>query len=146
LSAPRAVDQARRRLVRSILFGSAALAVVAAGAVVLSKVPRVEGMAHPSAAVVSSSAPAQPSGAGEIGVRVVYFGMPPTVTGTKKESLQLASPAYLSNLEDALTLMHPGLKGMFRSMLILVDGVSANGNPQLKDDCEVDILAFGAGG
>jgi len=31
-------------------------------------------------------------------------------------------------------------------MLFLVDGVSANGNPQLQNDVEVDILAQVAGG
>ena len=82
----------------------------------------------------------------EVSVRVVYFGMPLTVTGTKKETVVLPAPAYLSDLKNALVKLHPGLETMFQSMLFLVDGVSANGNPQLANNWEVDILALGVGG
>jgi len=81
-----------------------------------------------------------------IDIRVVYFGMPAAEIGTKKETLTLSNPAYLSDLKVALVRLHPSLKGMFPTMLFLVDGVSANGNPQLQNDVEVDILAQVAGG
>jgi molybdopterin converting factor small subunit len=89
---------------------------------------------------------AQSSSSTSVGVRVVYFGMPSSVTGTKKETVELAYPAYLSDLKTALTALHPSLGKMFPSMLVLVDGVSATGNPRLENNVEVDILALGAGG
>jgi hypothetical protein len=72
--------------------------------------------------------------------------MSSAVTGIKKETVELAYPAYLSNLKNALVELHPDLKGMFPSMLLLINGVSATGNPQLESNSEVDILAFAAGG
>jgi len=94
----------------------------------------------------SSGSSVQHGGSAEISVRVVYFGMPLAATGTKKETVELTSPAYLSDLKNELVQMHPGLGNMLSSMLFLVDGVSATGNPQLEDNYEVDILALGVGG
>jgi len=82
----------------------------------------------------------------EIAVRVVYFGMPLTVTNTKKETVTLRYPAYLSDLKAALVGSHPSLKEMLPTMLFLIDGVSAIGNPQLQKGVEVDILPQIAGG
>ena len=93
-----------------------------------------------------SGAAVPPTSGGEISVRVVYLGMPSSFTGTKQETVALASPAHLSDLENALSELHPGLKGMFPSMLILIDGASGTGNPALEDKSEVDILAASAGG
>ncbi|HYC26990.1 MAG TPA: hypothetical protein VEB67_03090, partial [Nitrososphaerales archaeon] len=81
-----------------------------------------------------------------VNVRVAYFGMPPSVTGVKKETLGLMSPAVLSDLKAELTVLHPKIAPMLSSMLFLVDGVSATGNPELPDDVEVDVLATFAGG
>ena len=137
-----------------IVYGSAGLLAFAAGAYVLSSKPSKDGSPRNQSPSATGSSPVTTSGGvstqnGEsamISVRVVYFGMPLTVTGTKKETVKLNSPAYLSDLKDALTILHPDLKKMLPTMLFLVDGQSAIGNPQLEDNWEVDILALGVGG
>jgi len=147
---PRPVDQARRNAIIKVLAGSAGLLALAVGAYVISPKVAIDDTigttltTHSSTALESAGAPSQSESSTE--VRVVYFGMPPTVTGARKETIVLRNPAYLSDLKAALLSLHPGLKGMLPTMLFLVDGVSANGNPQLQDDVEVDILAQIAGG
>ena len=148
---PRPVDQTRRDAIIKILGGTAALLAFVVGAYAFTKSSSNESRSE-SLTTQSSTASGAPgalvqSGSStEISVRVVYFGMPPTVTGGRKETVSLSNPAYLSDLKAALVSLHPGLKGMLPTMLFLVDGVSANGNPQLQDDVEVDILAQIAGG
>jgi molybdopterin converting factor small subunit len=149
---PRPVDQARRSAIRA-LGGAAALLALAAGAYVLSSwSPSSDDRSESTLTIGSptvSRAPEKSVQSGSstgIDVRVVYFGMPTTATGTKKETLALSDPAYLSDLKAALVRLHPSLKGMVPTMLFLVDGVSANGNPQLQNDVEVDIVAQTVGG
>ena len=150
---PRPVDQARRNVIIKVLSGAAVLLALAAGAYALSSwspspYDRNEStMTLDSSTVSRASETSDQSGSPTgIDIRVVYFGMPTTAIGTKKETLTLSNPAYLSDLKVALVRLHPSLKGMFPTMLFLVDGVSANGNPQLQNDVEVDILAQVAGG
>ena len=151
---PRPVDQARRKAISTILYGSLALIVTAAGIYALSPKPTSDDSPKSGSSstdtVTTSSASSQPpvqsAAPSEIGVRVVYFGMPLAATGVKKETVELDSPAFLSNLQGALTELHPSLKSMLPSMVFLVDGVSATGDVQLENDVEVDILAVMAGG
>ena len=146
---PRPVDQARRSAIIKILAGGAGLLAFAVGAYVISPKSAIDETigttltTHSSTALDSAGASQSES---STEVRVVYFGMPPTVTGVGKETIVLSNPAYLSDLKAALLSLHPGLKGMLPTMLFLVDGVSSNGNPQLQDGVEVDILAQIAGG
>jgi len=149
---PRPVDQARRTAIIQALAGAAGLLALVMGAYVISPKYAIDGATESilttrsSTASETPEAAIQPGGSAEVNVRVVYFGMPPTVTGARKETIVLGSPAYLSDLEAALVGLHPALKGMLPTMLFLVDGVSANGNPQLQNDVEVDVLAQVAGG
>ena len=145
----RPVDQARRSAIIRVLAGGAGLLALAVGAYVISPKSAIDDafgttLTTHSSTALDSAGSSQSESSTE--VRVVYFGMPPTVTGVRKETIVLSNPAYLSNLKAALVSLHPGLKGMLPTMLFLVDGVSANGNPQLQDDVEVDILAQIAGG
>jgi molybdopterin converting factor small subunit len=140
-------------MVKNIVLGSAAFLAFAVGIFVLSPKPHPgEGATNESPSATSErgnssiGAPVPSASPNEVSVRVVYFGMPSDFTGTKQETVTLPSPASLSSLKVSLTAMHPALKGMFPSMLILVDGVSVAGNPPLRDECEVDILAATAGG
>jgi len=150
---PRPLNQARRNAIIKVLGSAAALLALAAGAYALSSWysspdDRSEstitiGSSTVSRASETSVQSGSPTG---IDIRVVYFGMPTTATGTKKETFTLRNPAYLSDLKAALVRLHPTLKGMLPTMLFLVDGVAANGNPQLQNNVEVDILAQIAGG
>jgi len=150
---PRPVDQARRDAIIKIFGGAAALLAMAVGAYALSSGSTSSEKASQSSLATRSSAASGASGVlaqsdstTGITVRVVYFGMPPDVTGAKKETVTLGNPAYLSDLKAVLVGLHPTLKEMLPTMLFLVDGVSANGNPQLQNEVEVDILAQIAGG
>jgi len=150
---PRPVNQARRNAIIKVLGSAAALLALAAGAYVFSSWSPSPDDRRESTITIDSSTlswaseksvqSGSPTG---IDIRVVYFGMPTTATGTKKETLTLRNPAYLSDLKAALVRLHPTLKGMLPTMLFLVDGVAANGNPQLQNNVEVDILAQIAGG
>ena len=124
-------------------YAFAGLAIAAAGAYLLVGPSRGR-TENSSSSSYSSSVIATETGV--VGVRVVYFGMPLTVTGTKKETVSMAGPAHLSDLKNAIVRMHPELGSMLPSMLILVDGMTALGNPQLEENDEVDILASGVGG
>jgi molybdopterin converting factor small subunit len=150
---PRPVDQARRSAIIKILGGTAALLAFAVGGYALSSGSASPKGPNESTTTTRSSSVSGGSGAlvqwgstAGITIRVVYFGMPTGVTGTKKETVTLSNPAYLADLKAALVNSHPSLKEMLPTMLFLVDGVSANGNPQLQNDVEVDILAQIAGG
>ena len=150
----RVADQTRRRFVKNMIFGSAALLAFAAGVYVVPSgaVHSETSKQSPSSANDSATGSEaigvqiQPSNQAEISIRVVYFGMPTSITGTKQETVRLSSPAYLSDFKTAITVLHPALKAMLPSMLILVDGISAIGNPPLQDRCEIDVLAAAAGG
>ena len=143
------MDQERRRAIIKILGGSATLFALAAGAWVFSSLPHASDdgsettSTNPPSALQSKLPSAAPT---SIEIRVVYFGMPTAVTGAKKETLILGNPAYLSDLKTVISKLHPSLKAMIPTMLFLVDGVSAIGNPQLQSDVEVDVLAQFAGG
>ncbi|HXX72085.1 MAG TPA: hypothetical protein VEI80_00185 [Candidatus Acidoferrales bacterium] len=150
---PRPVDQARRRAIIGILGGAAALVTLAVGVYPFSsgstspeKANESTSIARSSTVSSTSEALVQSGGASEIAVRVVYFGMPLAVTGTKKETVALNNPAYLSDLKIALVSAHPSLKVMLPTMLFLIAGLPANGNPQLQNDVEVDVLPQFAGG
>ena len=150
---PRPLDQARRNAIIKVLSGAAALLALAAGAYALSSwSPSPDDRSESTITIGSSTVSlasetsVQSGSPAGIDIRVVYFGMPTTATGTKKETLTLRNPAYLSDLKAALVRLHPTLKGMLPTMLFLVDGVAANGNPQLQNNIEVDILAQIAGG
>jgi len=149
----RPVDQARRDAIIKILGGAATLVALAVGAYALSSgSPSPQDASQSSLSTRSSTVSGasgvlvQSGSASGTTVRVVYFGMPLNVTGSKKETVTLSNPAYLSDLKALLVTMHPTLKDMLPTMLFLVDGVSANGNPRLQNDVEVDILAQIAGG
>ena len=146
----RPLDEARRAAIIKMVGGALGLvAFVAAGYGLSKSAGSSPGQSTSKAATTLSTASdvsAQSSGQSGTTVRVVYFGMPLAITGTKKEVFTLGNPAYLSDLKAAIVVSHPGLKSMLPSMIYLVDGVSASGNPQLQNDVEVDILAQAAGG
>ena len=150
----RVADQTRRRFMKSMIFGSAALLAFAAGVYIVpsgtvqSETPKRSSSSanSPTRGSAAVGVQIQPTDQGEICVRVVYFGMPTTMTGAKQEIVRLPSPAYLSDFKTSIAVLHPALKAMLPSMLILVDGVSAIGNPPLQDKCEIDVLAAAAGG
>jgi len=147
----RPIDEARRAAIIKIVGGAVGLIAFVAAGYGLSKLS-VKGHGQSTSVTTSSAFSTasaglvQAAGQSVTTVRVVYFGMPLVATGTKKEEFTLGNPAYLSDLKAALVASHPGLKSMLPSMIYLVDGVSASGNPQLQDDVEVDILAQAAGG
>ena len=146
----RPVDEARRAAIIKIVGGALGLVAFVAAGYGLSRVgSSSHGQSAPNVASTLSTASEVSVKAGSQSgttVRVVYFGMPLAATGTKKEVFTLGNPAYLSDLKAAIVVSHPGLKSMLPSMIYLVDGVSASGNPQLQNDVEVDILAQAAGG
>jgi len=137
--------------VREAIMGSAAVLVAASGLLLIAEGVRV-GSAKDESAKTAPPATSTGIGApeasadGEISVRVVYFGMPAAVTGAKQETVELDSPACLTDLERSLAVSHPGLRDMLPTMLFLVDGSTANGSTPLRQNCEVDVLAAAAGG
>jgi len=148
---PRPVDEARRATILKILGGAVGVvAFVAAGYGLsqLTSAGHAQSNSTNSTSALSTSPglATQQNSQGGTTVFVVYFGMPLASTGTKKETFMMGNPAYLSDLKAALVSSHPNLKPMLPSMIFLVDGVSATGNPQLQNNVEVDILAQAAGG
>ena len=147
----RPIDEARRAAIFKILGGAVGVVAFVAAGYGLSRLltgthSQSSSTNTTSAVSTASGVAVQQSRQSGTTVRVVYFGMPLDATGTKKETFNLGNPAYLSDLKAALVGSHPGLKQMLPSMIYLVDGVSATGNPQLQNNVEVDILAQAAGG
>lgn len=135
-----------------LVYGSVGLLATVAGLYVLS--PRSthsdDSTSDPSSTSVASTlaageVPVQSSTL-EISVRVVYFGMPQAVTGTKKETIEMDAPAMLSDLKSTIVELHPSLRSMLPLMLFLVAGVPVTSDVQLENDVEVDVLAMSAGG
>jgi molybdopterin converting factor small subunit len=72
--------------------------------------------------------------------------MSSALPGISEEYFVLQSPAYFSQLRDAVVVAHPNLYSMMPSMMVLIDGVVAKGGSALKDGDEVDFVPMMAGG
>ena len=79
-------------------------------------------------------------------VRVRYFQMSSALPGVTEEYFVLPSPAIYSALRGAVTASHPALASMVPGMLVLVDGVVAKDDTQLKNGDEVDLIPTMTGG
>jgi len=79
-------------------------------------------------------------------VKVVYLGMPQTVTNTKEEYFVLKSPAYFRDLLSDVVQKHPLISIMIPTMIISVDGFVGQPNTALKDGDEVNLVPATAGG
>jgi len=79
-----------------------------------------------------------------VSIKVRYVGMTNFIEETN-ETIKLTSPAKLSDLENVLWKSHPALQTM-ESMQVLINGTGAYGNPNLKDEDNVDLIALMAGG
>lgn len=79
-----------------------------------------------------------------VSIKVQYVGMS-SIIQPSSETLNLQSPAKLSDLEDVAWKLHAALQTMY-AMQVLVNGTAADGNPTLKSGDEVEFLALMAGG
>ena len=79
-----------------------------------------------------------------ISIKVQYAGMSLVIQQTS-ETVKIQSPAKLSDLENVLWKEHPALQTM-ESMQVLVNGIGASGDPDLKDGDEVVLISLMAGG
>ena len=78
-------------------------------------------------------------------VKVVYFQMAQSVS-VGKEYFDLRGPARVSDLMKLAIQEHPALVAMTNKMLILVEGVPANGTTALVNGDEVDLIPTLVGG
>jgi molybdopterin converting factor small subunit len=79
-------------------------------------------------------------------VKVVYFGMPQTVTSSKEEYFTLQSPAYFRDILSEVAEKHPLISTMIPTMIISVDGVPRQPSRALKDGGEIEVVPAIAGG
>lgn len=79
-------------------------------------------------------------------VKVRYFQMSSTLPGISEEYFVLPDPANYGDLLHTVTAAHPVLATMLPSMLILVDGVVAKGEMQMRDGDEADFIPVMSGG
>ena len=94
----------------------------------------------------ASSISSQSSTSVNVTIKVVYFGMSYQMTGTKEEYFTLQTPAFLQDLISLIDQKHVVFATMLPTMQVVVDGVPAQGNPQLQDKNEVDFIPLFAGG
>jgi molybdopterin converting factor small subunit len=80
-------------------------------------------------------------------IRIAYFGfLTVQTTGTEEEYLTLPAPVFLQDVLSKIGEEHVVLAAMLPTMAIMVNGITADGNPQLSNNSEVDIVPTFAGG
>jgi len=80
-------------------------------------------------------------------IKVAYFGFQTVqTTGTSEEYLTLPAPVFLQDVLEKIKEEHIVLAAMLPIMAVTINGVSAEGNPQLSNNSEVDIIPIYAGG
>jgi molybdopterin converting factor small subunit len=85
--------------------------------------------------------------AAEYTINVKYFGFTMTqITGTSQEYLVLPAPVLLQDVIAQIEKEHVVLTPMLPLMAIIVNGMPADGNPQLANNSEVDLIPAYAGG
>ena len=97
-------------------------------------------------ATSASSITSQTNTLSPVTIKVVYFGMSDQMTGTKEEYFTLQTPAFLLDLVSQIKQKHAVFATMLPTMQIVIDGVPAQGNPQLQNKTEVDFIPLFAGG
>lgn len=80
-------------------------------------------------------------------IKVVYFGFQTVqTTGTTEEYLTLQAPVFLQDILSRIKQEHVVLAAMLPIMAITINGIPADGNPQLANNSEVDLIPLYAGG
>lgn len=80
-------------------------------------------------------------------IKVVYFGFQTVqTTGTTEEYLTLQAPVFLQDVLSRIKQEHVVLAAMLPIMAITINGIPADGNPQLANNSEVDLIPLYAGG
>jgi len=137
----------RRQVLRWLALVSLGGGITALGLGALLRTDASAGVEEPRTASTKTT-PAENVVNGQqstIRIKVVYFQMSQAVT-VGQEYFDLQSPARVSDLIQAATQRHPPLAEMAGQMLILVEGVPANGTTSLKNGAEVDLIPTLVGG
>jgi len=96
-------------------------------------------------ALLRTPAPAPAAPAGTIRVKIVYFQMQQSVNAAQ-EYYELEGRPRVSDLMNVADHRHPALTEMSSHMLILIEGVPADGSTTLRDGDEVDLIPTMVGG
>ena len=108
-----------------------------------SKQATTRAVSAPVAAVSAQTVIAQASQPTK--VKVKYFQMT-TLVSESTERYVLPTPAHYSDLLGVVLTQHPSLAPMLPSMMVLVEGVSAQPGSILRDGDEVDFIPAIPGG
>ena len=80
-------------------------------------------------------------------IKIVYFGFETVqTTGVNEEYLTLPTPVFLEDALSQVKEKHVVLAAMLPTMAISINGIPANGNPQLSNNSEIDFIPTFAGG
>src|SRR5271157_2474324 len=94
--------------------------------------------------ILSSAAKAKPQ---NYTIKVGYFGFETIqTTGVNEEYLTLPAPVFLQDALRQIKDKHVVFATMLPIMAISIDGIPANGNPQLSNNSEIDFIPTFAGG
>ena len=77
-------------------------------------------------------------------INVIFVQMSEIIE-QKSETLQIQSPAKLSDLENVLWKEHPGLQSE-PSIKVLINGIGISGDPDLANEDEVTLIKLQVGG
>ncbi|MDG6996309.1 MAG: MoaD/ThiS family protein [Nitrososphaerota archaeon] len=131
----------RRVAIKKIALVGAGVAAFAFGGLELLQL--LGRKTTPKTVALSNTAPTSES---LLTIKVAYFGMATQSTGTSVEYLNLPAPAHLQDLLSELKQRHVVLVVMLPNMQILINGIPAEGNPELQDHSEIDFIPLFAGG
>jgi len=141
----RVPDQSKRKALRAIGVVVAAGGIAVLGSSLLRPVALASGQASTQTTATSVGTDGK-SSVTYSRIKVMYFQMPSTVTGTKEEYYVLPDPSDYSVLLRAILAAHPALDRMLPTMLVLVDGLVADSGTPLANGDEVDFIPSMVGG
>jgi molybdopterin converting factor small subunit len=131
----------------AVLFSAVGAAIILGVDGLVRAVPSASGGGSTSKAPSPAPSSGEPSTSSDsITVKVMYFGMPLSVTNSREELFVLQSPAYFHDLLSNVVEKHPVLSAMIPTMMIFVDGVPGQPSMSLKDGDEVDLVPASVGG
>ena len=80
-------------------------------------------------------------------IKVAYFGFSTVqTTGVNEEYFTLPAPVSLQDVLSQIKEKHVVFTAMLPLMAINVNGITADGNPQLSNNSEIDFIPTLAGG